>query len=605
SPSSVTLAAKPAMTIPRLSRDFHHGLLGGFTGGRRAEFNTAGGNFAGHLSLPNGLPRGAAVSIDGFLTDDASVDFHGNELAGSLSLHGGSAERSRISIGPVTPTGQVFLLDSTYSGTATFSNIQFPGVIWINVATLDGSIKVLGDWSGFLEFAYSIFGPAGFIAIDGNLSDTGGLYFDMQSDEISGDILIAQNCNGSVGVFGNMAGEILVGGTNNGSITVNGDITGALAVTGVHNGELCAENLSAAQPLPSNIEIGCGIGATGTICGQSPVCPGGPIYGVVPASGTRDARQPHPENDNSLGARQGLGSPNPDAREEDKIKVTLYNSGLRAISHTCWPLCETGIEPVETGTLSPNKISCIRESVVGGNQYQIILDRPISAGHWTTIRYVGAGQHFSYASLPADANGDWTAEPGDITDFIDCCLNHLCPPFLSSVYRCDIDHNGTVNDTDQSVLENLLNGAGTFIEWNGKTLPTNTCSGGGGGGPPLCTDPESCGGGIEPQAMVSGGGIEGDAATIDSAGVESGGAADENAQFADWFVNYLTTANPTDGAAAEEFRRIVDSRAQWCVDHFTTAERAALAARLSDPSLDFASEAGRLEAATVVAALGS
>jgi hypothetical protein len=40
------------------------------------------------------------------------------------------------------------------------------------------------------------------------------------------------------------------------------------------------------------------------------------------------------------------------------------------------------------------------------------------------------------------------------------------------------------------------------------------------------------------------------------------------------------------------------------VDQFTAAERAALAARLSDPSLAFASEPGRLEAANVAATVG-
>ncbi|MDO8629537.1 MAG: hypothetical protein Q7R41_03505, partial [Phycisphaerales bacterium] len=59
--------------------------------------------------------------------------------------------------------------------------------------------------------------------------------------------------------------------------------------------------------------------------------------------------------------------------------------------------------------------------------------------------------------------------------------------------------------------------------------------------------------------------------------------------------------NPADSSAEEEFRTIVVSLAQWCVDHFSANERAALAARLSDPTLDFASEAGRSEAANVAA----
>ncbi|MDO8630723.1 MAG: hypothetical protein Q7R41_09535, partial [Phycisphaerales bacterium] len=128
----------------------------------------------------------------------------------------------------------------------------------------------------------------------------------------------------------------------------------------------------------------------------------------------------------------------------------------------------------------------------------------------------------------------------------------------------------------------------------------------GGGGAPggdLCTDPESCGGGIEPQAMVSGGGMEGDAATFDSSGAESFATVDENAQFADWLVIYLTTASPTVGVGAEEFTLVVDSLTQWCVDHFTSAERAALADRLRDPTLAFASELGAAVASDVCGAL--
>ncbi|MDO8631796.1 MAG: hypothetical protein Q7R41_15015, partial [Phycisphaerales bacterium] len=331
-----------------------------------------------------------------------------------------------------------------------------------------------------------------------------------------------------------------------------------------------------------------------------------------------DARQPYPLGEEGeevlLTSRQGIGSPNPDAREEDKIKLTLgaSASGLRAISHNCWSLCATGIELDDTGmpALLPNKISCIKESPIMSDTYQIILERPISGRHWTRIRYLGGeAQEVSYASLPANANGDYVSTPVDILDHIDSCVNQVRTP-PHGVYSCDIDRDGFVNAADNQRLVDLLQGEGNFIVWNGQPLSINTCasgygswggSGGGGGGPPNCTDPESCGGGIEPQAMVSGGGIEGDAATFDGAGVESGGAVDENALFADWFVNYLTTANPVDSSAEDEFRRIVDSLTQWCVGAFTAEERAALAARLSDPTLDFASEVGRREAANVAA----
>jgi hypothetical protein len=403
-----------------------------------------------------------------------------------------------------------------------------------------------------------------------------------------------------------MAGKVLVGGTINGSVTVNGDITGALTVTGVHNGKLCAANVSAGQPLPANIVIGCGIGATGTICGQAPVCPVANIITAVPPDGTRDARQPHPIDNSAIEARQGIGSPNPYAREEDKIKLTLNASGLRAISHNCWSLCETGIEPVAEGTpvLDPNKIACVKETAAAGDTYQIMLDRPISGGNWTRIKYVQGGQMISYASLPSNVNGDNYANPVDILDFIDCCMNHVCTPPYGLIYGCDLDHSGEVQPADQLTFLDLRSGAGTYIVWNGKTLPPNTCAGGGGGGGggDMCPS-EPCGIDPGPLAMVSMPGAGGDAEMLASAGAEPVATVDENAHFADWFVNYLTTGDPADSSSEEDFRTIVDSLAQWCVDQFTVAERAALAARLSDPTLTFVSEAGAKSAAGVVEAL--
>jgi hypothetical protein len=114
-----------------------------------------------------------------------------------------------------------------------------------------------------------------------------------------------------------------------------------------------------------------------------------------------------------------------------------------------------------------------------------------------------------------------------------------------------------VAPADYLTLIDLLNGAGTFIVWNGKTLPTNTCAGGA-----LLAESSS---GPMP---------------VD----------DENQKFADWLVHYLPTANPIEAARVDDFQTIVGGLTQWCVDHFTAAERAALAARLSDPTLTFTSD---------------
>jgi hypothetical protein len=70
--------------------------------------------------------------------------------------------------------------------------------------------------------------------------------------------------------------------------------------------------------------LGCNAGGIPLAC----PCSAGTITSAVPASGTRDARQPHPVNDNTLFARQGIGSGNTYTGGPEPIKPTLQNAGL-------------------------------------------------------------------------------------------------------------------------------------------------------------------------------------------------------------------------------------------------------------------------------------
>jgi len=80
-------------------------------------------------------------------------------------------------------------------------------------------------------------------------------------------------------------------------------------------------------------------------------------------------------------------------------------------------------------------------------------------------------------------------------------------------------------------------------------------------------------------------------------------AEDENQLVAEWFVNYLTSIDVETGTKVADIQTIVGGLTQWCVDHFIADERKALAGRLSDPALKFASEDGRDAASAVVEAL--
>jgi hypothetical protein len=405
----------------------------------------------------------------------------------------------------------------------------------------------------------------------------------------------------------------------------NGIPTGAsVQIGGVMNGNLCATNISASQPLPSNVTIGCGIGTTGTICGYDPVCAPGDILEAFPPHGTRDGRQPHPATNSSISARQGLGSPNPDARPEDKITMTLNTPGLRAISHDCWALCETWIEPVDTGTpaLSANKISCIKEDGLDPSKYEVRLERPISAKNWTTIKYVPGSRKIAYASLPGNINGDNYVNSTDLLRTIDC-MNGQTSQCGTTIYTQDLDHSGAfVLGPDYGMtFGQLWTGESNFIPWQGMTLPPNTCqsSGGGGGGGGNCTSAD-CGQDPGPMsmAMTGGGGVGVEAgfgeeplvvgsveavSGVELFGAQSAVGLDENAQLADWLVNFLVEADPADSYAQDIFDMSLGMLTQWCLDHFSAQERAMLVQRLTDPGLTFACDIGAGAAEGVVAAL--
>jgi len=183
---------------------------------------------------------------------------------------------------------------------------------------------------------------------------------------------------------------------------------------------------------------------------MTPVCPYNNSFYTPLPDGTIDARQPHPVDDNSFSSRQGIGSPNSYTGGPEPIVVYL-NSITGADNPECWELCETGIEQVETGTdpLNDNFVESVDEFSLG--KYKVYLDRPISAGHWTTITYLGDGNEVSYASLPADANGDGLSHP---VSYMLALINYInqvqTPPHGS--YSTDIDHSGVTNAQDISRL---------------------------------------------------------------------------------------------------------------------------------------------------------
>ena len=252
--------------------------------------------------------------------------------------------------------------------------------------------------------------------------------------------------------------------------------------------------------------------------------------------------------------------------------ITLSEGGADHVD--CWSLCETGIEEVEPGSdpLSGNLVASVAETSSG--VYELLLDRPISAGHWSTVTFFGDGSEVSYASLPADANADGLSTSGDITALINYINGADTPPY--GLYSTDINHSGVASSPDINRLIDLLNGAGTFITWITRSLPTNTCA-----------------------AQSAMGGGEGGTASLTAAG----GSGQASAELSDAVVLFFVTTNPSGAEAESDAIKAAAANTEFYVEHYSDAERIALADILEDSNLTFASALGASAAATAAETL--
>ena len=394
---------------------------------------------------------------------------------------------------------------------------------------------------------------------------------------MSGSVFVKEHVVGTIAVDGQISGTVTFDQDASGDLVANadgiggGDITGAVSMPASFHGNICGDNLSPIESLPSNIVI-FDFANDATICGALPGCGSGVFVDANPADGTHDARQPHPINDNGFGVRQGIGGPNSSGGGPEPITITLTEGGANNVD--CWSLCETGIEQVEVGTdpLSANFVASVTETSSG--VYEILLDRPISAGHFSTVTFFGDGSEVSYASLPADANADGLSSFNDFFSLINYINGTQTPPH--GFYSTDINHSGVTNSQDLTRLIDLLNGAGTFITWMTKSLPTNTC---------------------EAQSAMGGGG--GGTSSLTS----SPDPGQANAALSDAAVLFFAATNPSGAEAESDFMEVAMSLTAFYVEHFSDAERVALADRLEDSNLTFASTVGANAAATTAETL--
>jgi len=143
-----------------------------------------------------------------------------------------------------------------------------------------------------------------------------------------------------------------------------------------------------------------------------------------------------------------------DAREEHQFCDTSNLTGLSSFEFTfddsstvnedCWVI-------TETGGASPPVVVTVDQ--LGGNRVRVNLDRPITAGQWTTFGYIGRNRSLvDIGFLPGDVDQSGVATSFDITALIDC----IDQAVQCADYQADTDRSGLVTGNDITRLIDIL-----------------------------------------------------------------------------------------------------------------------------------------------------
>ena len=204
-----------------------------------------------------------------------------------------------------------------------------------------------------------------------------------------------------------------------------------------------------ASDLSSGSVVEAGVDAF-TVMSFSCEDPGLHIIGSNPISGWIDARQPS-NNDGS----------NPAGLTVAQLTFDGDPAGLTPTDFTVSEQCEAG----ECDGVPP-AISAV--TPVGGNTVELTFADRIEPKAWTIVSYFADSVWLGY--LPADADVSGTSNANDIIAAVDYLYDYLdggSPPLQS----CDIDRSGIPTANDIVQLIDLLNGAGAYEAYFGKTLP--------------------------------------------------------------------------------------------------------------------------------------
>lgn len=159
-----------------------------------------------------------------------------------------------------------------------------------------------------------------------------------------------------------------------------------------------------------------------------------------------------------------------DAREEHASGDPGNLTGLSAFLFTFddnQSITEDCFEIDETGGGTPPNVAEV--NLIGDDQVEVVLDRPITAGEWTTVTYTSdVPVRTRIGFLPGDVNQSSKSTGADIIELINCLNNQA----ICALYQSDIDRSGDATGNDITRLIDVLNeSANDPFGWLNEELP--------------------------------------------------------------------------------------------------------------------------------------
>lgn len=201
------------------------------------------------------------------ILDDQDPDFgDGGRISGTVAGAANRVFAEGIGVG-ASSAGTLHV-----AGRISEAEVQaIPAGTTLMAVGLEEKLEVNGELNGTLKFEGSLSGVclrgvnSGSPCEDSpNICGGTCLFYPIitisGTGESTGDILVNGDINtrASIVINGDMSGDIRADADGDGQ----GAITGQVTVTGVFDGDLCADNISATEPLPSNIDVKFGPNAT-------------------------------------------------------------------------------------------------------------------------------------------------------------------------------------------------------------------------------------------------------------------------------------------------------------------------------------------------------